>query len=501
MQNYLIRSTPKRPSLVLCLFFSAVLSVACKTQAEQPETGGSAAAGFGTFERPFSAQSYWNSRPTGVELGDFQIPDSTYRPLVGEGPYSTSAFLADENDSPQKVFGIAGKPGLWELDGEQFIPNVTIPRWPSETIPARGSDGHADIVDPIDGVIHSFLNLKKDKEGRWTASMYAWTRLDGRGWGDPSHYYQGARAAAVPPMAGLVRKHEVNDGQPLYHHALAMSLTFNGLSSETGYVFPATSADRTWKENTGGIPEGALLMLPEAFDTNLISDPGLRKIAETLKVYGAYVVDRNHGTPFYIYVENGSKFEYQKPKWDASVTKDLKRIQKALRQVTSVQGWVDGHGKEFDAVENLNLISMRGPWVKTKGSGEARYDTWTQSMVITDDASEGSEFQHRNNRSFSAVDWARMKAGKSYALQFKASEGIQMELKIFGTKGKRMLFNSHWLNNGDSVKFTWPGEHTRTVVTVRKTTSDGKESRARALVYPEEEFVANPLSKVASMQN
>ncbi|MDP3187236.1 Atrophin-1 multi-domain protein, partial [Limnobacter sp.] len=362
------------------------------------------------------------------------------------------------------------------------------------------SDGHADIVDPIDGVIHSFLNLKKGQDGRWTASMYAWTRLDGRGWGDPSHYYQGARAAAVPPMAGLVRKHEVNDGQPMYRHALAMSLAHNGLSSKRGYVFPATSADRTWKENTGGIPEGALLMLPEAFDTNLIDDPGLRKIAETLKVYGAYVVDRNHGTPFYIYVENGSKFAFQKPKWDAAVTKDLKRIQKALRQVVSVQGWIDGHGKEFDAVEHFNMLSMRGPWVKAEGSGEARYDTWTQSMVITG-ASAGSEFQHRNNRSFSAVDWARMKAGKSYTLQFKASEGIQMELKIFGTKGKRMLFNSHWLNNGDSVKFTWPGEQTRTVITVRKTASDGKESRARALVYPDNDLLRNPLINAVSTLN
>ena len=272
----------KKTSRILFLVFFAVLSASCKSQAETPVTRSSTNIGFGTFERPFSAQSYWNVHPVGVQLGDFQIPDSTYRPLVGEGPYSTTAFLADEKDSPQQVFGIAGKPGLWELDGEQFIAEVTIPRWPSETIPASGSDGHADIVDPVDGVIHSFLNLKKGKDGRWTASMYAWTRLDGRGWGDPSHYYQGARAAAVPPMAGLVRKHEVNDGQRMYRHALAMSLTHNGLSSEKGYVFPATSADRTWKEYTGGIPEGALLMLPEGFDTNSINDPALRKRAETL---------------------------------------------------------------------------------------------------------------------------------------------------------------------------------------------------------------------------
>lgn len=114
-------------------------------------------------------------------------------------------------------------------------------------------------------------------------------------------------------------------------------------------------------------------------------------------------------------------------------------------------------------------------------------------MVMTG-ASAGSQFQHRNNRSFSTVDWARMKAGKTYTLQFKASEGVQMELKIFGTHGKRMLFNSHWLSNGDSVKFTWPAEQTRTVMTIRKTASDGKESKARALVYPQDELVVNPLT-------
>ena len=124
----------------------------------------------------------------------------------------STAFLADSNDKPQQIFGAPGKRGLWELDGEQFVDSITVPRWPADVIPASGSDGHADIVDPFQGVIHSFLRLRKDKSGRWTADMYAWTRLDGRGWGDPAHYYQGARAAAVPPMAGVAAVLEGPEG-------------------------------------------------------------------------------------------------------------------------------------------------------------------------------------------------------------------------------------------------------------------------------------------------
>lgn len=485
---------PSRSGLAVGLIFLVTALASCKTQADPPNTSPSEPVGFGTFERPFSYKSYWNIRPVDPQLGYFQIPDSNYSPLVGEGPYSSTAFRASKYDKPVKVFGKAGKRGLWELDGEQFIPSITIPRWPARTMPASGSDGHADIVDPIDGVIHSFLNLKKGKDGRWTASMYAWTRLDGRGWGDPSHYFQGSRAAAVPPMAGLIRKHEVNDGQKMYRHALAVSLTFSGLSSRSGYMFPATSGDRTWRKNTGMIPEGALLMLPDDFDTSTIEDKALRKVAETLKVYGAYVVDRNYGTPFYIYVENGAGFNLHKPKWNHAVGQDLKRIQKSLRQVVAVKGWLDGYGRKFHPEEKLNMISMRGPWVNIAGKGEARFDTWSQSLIISK-ASSRSEFQHHDNRSFSGVNWAEMKGGQRYTFKLQSSEDTELELKILSHKGKRVLFNSHWLSNGDSFDFTWPGEPSRAVMSVRKRSDNGKESKARAFVYPKDESIVSPLNK------
>lgn len=463
---------------------------------EEPEES-SVKDSFGSFEKPFSARSYWNIRPVGTRLGSYQIPDSYYYPLIGEGPYSSAAFLAQANDQPMQVFGRDEKTGLWELDGEQFIPSITIPRWPASTVPATGSDGHADIVDTIEGVVHSFLNLKKDSNGRWTASMYAWTRLDGRGWGDPSHYYQGARAAAVPPLAGLIRKHEINDGKPLYEHALAVSLTHNGLSDQIGYIFPATSADTTWKENTGKIPEGALLMLPETFDTTSIQDPALRKVAETLKVYGAYVVDRNGGTPFYIYVENGAQFNLHKPKWNNAVAVQLRRIQNELRQVVGVNHWVDGNGQAFKPAERLNMISMRGPWVKTTGTGTARYDTWSQSLVITG-ASRRSQFEQQNGRSFNSTSWGKMQAGQRYKLRVRASEGTQFELKVFAQNNNRVLFRSGWMKNHDSMEFIWPADPARTILTVVKSReeADGdKQASIRAFLHPLDTLVTNPLTE------
>src|SRR5690606_36727540 len=107
----------------------------------------------------------------------------------------------------------------------------------------------------------------------------------------------------------LIRKHEIDNGDSMYRHALAMSLSFNALSPNPTYGFPATSADtNAARENSGRIPEGALMMLPPSYDTQKIVTPALRKVAETLKTYRAYVVDRNFGTPYFIYVENGAGF-------------------------------------------------------------------------------------------------------------------------------------------------------------------------------------------------
>lgn len=427
-----------------------------------------AAEPFGTPLRPFSAQSPWNARPVNPVLGDFEIPRSTYSPLIAEGKWSTGVFVASASDQPMTVLGPIDKPGVWDPDAEAVRPSIVIPRWPAGVLPASGSDGHADIVDPVTGIVHSFFVLK-NVDGQWRALQYAWTRLDGSGWGEPGHYFQGARAAAVAPIGGLIRTHEVNDGESVYRHALAMSLTFNALSPGPTYIFPATSADGgAEKLNSGQIPEGALLMLPPDYDTASIKEPKLRKVAETLKLFGGYVVDRNVGTPFALYVENGTHFDVHGGRWNNDVVRELDRMRGALRQVVAVDGWLDGNSRPMAQLEQqLNLLSMRGPWQVVKGDGPAGvFDTWQQAVVFPPGGSETVQTNGRGN-SLHPIHWAQPRPGERYRLTARADGSGTLRLQLFDAGRRTVLFDSGELADKQAVEFVWPEGQRGVVVTVR----------------------------------
>lgn len=434
---------------------------------------------FGVSVRPFSVTSPWNARPIRPVFGEFEIPRATYFPTLAEGKWSTGVFLARDADKPVTVLGPVDRPGVWDPDSEVSRPSIVIPRWPAEVIPASGADGHADIVDPISGIVHSFFKLQ-NVDGQWRAKQYAWSRLDGRGWAEPGHYYQGARATGVPSMAGVIRTHEVYDGDTLFRHALAMSLTVTGLSPSPTYVFPATSADHgAEKLNSGQVPQGALLMLPPDYDTSTISDTRLRRVAETLKVYGAYVVDRNQGTPFVIYVENGTDLRLHKPVWNNTVARELDRMRAALRQVVSVEGWLDGEGKPMQMDRRVNLLSMRGPWKVVNGDGvPGDFDTWKQAVVFPPGSSKVEQVNSRGN-SLHPVTWAKPQAGAAYRLSVTASGGGTLRMQLYDSASLReKLYDSGTLANGESVVFKWPGGQGGVTLTVRGGGSEGSSVSA-----------------------
>lgn len=49
---------------------------------------------FGRYERPFSADSLWNSRPVEPLFANDEIPKSLYSPAVQEGTFSTGFFFS-----------------------------------------------------------------------------------------------------------------------------------------------------------------------------------------------------------------------------------------------------------------------------------------------------------------------------------------------------------------------------------------------------------------------
>lgn len=439
----------------------AVAGVSTQLVAGDADSGSSAAAvctagNFGSFQRPFSPDSPWNSRPVNPVLGTAVIPASTYYPSVAGGAWSTAAFEASPEDAPMIVTGTNAQ-GVWDPDSEVYRPTITIPHWPAETQPATGSDGHAEIIDTAAGVIHSFWGLKQ-VNGAWVTNQYAWTPLAGRGMGDPSHYYQGARAAGVSTIGGLIRIHEANDGAAMYKHALAMSLDFTGLSASPTYQFPATSTDsNAATTNSGQIPMGARMMLPATFNAQALATPELRKIAETLKAYGAYVVDRNTGTPFVIYVEIGADFKLHKNGWSNATAADLDTIRAALRPMQSASSWLDGNNAPSTTVTAtaLNLLSMRGAWWRTKGTVSGEFDTWRQALVFPA-TSTLIEQANATGRAMNPVSWALPAAGESYRLSLAATGGATFRMTVADKVTGVMVYDSGYLADGDVVNFTWP---------------------------------------------
>lgn len=468
--TYIPSALPLRiAGVLLCASVAANGHCASAQAQAQTATASTNAVPYGSFERPYAASSLWNSRPVDPVFGTFVIPKSSYFPTIASGAYSTGVFLASPTDKAMTVVGSGSNKtatvGVADPDnGTSRV--ITIPRWPASVLPASGTDGHADIVDPVTKIIHSFWQLKQ-VDGRWTAALYSWSNLAGTGWGDPAHYYQGARAVGIPASAGLIRKHEINDGRPAYTHALAMSLTFNALANGTtspAYVFPATSADIDFSKNTGSIPQGALMMLPPDFDSSKISSAKLKKVVETLKTYGAYVVDRNTGTPFVIYVENDSGFSLSKG-WDNSIANQLDLIRAGLRQVTSAKGWVDGNGNTLPDTKKTpqwrNILSMRGPWIKQSGTAAAAYDANTGSLLF--DASTTKTVQiNASNAGMTPVKWAIPKEGDEMTFTVAATGGATLRLQV--KSNGLVKYESQDLTHGQSARLKWPANATVTLI-------------------------------------
>jgi hypothetical protein len=446
------------------LVVAALVSVSLFTQAQQyfPKQETPRSRAWGTSETPFAATSPWNSRPVEPSFGEATIPSARYAPAIESGMWSTGVFNTVISSKPVTITGASGRPGLWRAD-DQIFQDVVLPRWPELVQPASGADGHAEVVDTEASVVHSFWKLR-DTSGKWTAEQYAWTKLDGSGWGDPAHVMQGARAAGVPALGGLIRSREIDDGEPLYRHALAMSLPTTALSPSPAYVFPATSADtEAEKVNTGSIPEGALLMLPSAFDTKRIGDARVRKIAETLKTYGAYVVDRNDSTSFVIFAEIGSGLDLHARMWNSNAVADLEQIRVALKPVVNARLWLDGNGKVVERNRPLNIVSMRGPWNVYSGNVAVSFDSWSQRLIFTR-ASPSAVVTSTLPMGVTNVIWAQPVSDTSYQVACLAHGGARCRFVITQRGSRHVLVDSGELSHKGNFSFTWPlGETTVTL--------------------------------------
>src|ERR1700744_6418913 len=87
---------------------------------------------WGTYLKPFSATSPWNSRPVNPVLSNYVLPPShnpAYRPSIDDGPYSLAVFKASPSDPAVTVHGMSGQSGVADPDNGGYR-NITIPHWP-----------------------------------------------------------------------------------------------------------------------------------------------------------------------------------------------------------------------------------------------------------------------------------------------------------------------------------------------------------------------------------
>jgi hypothetical protein len=417
-----------------------------------------ASTGWGTYYNLFAANSPWNIRPINPALGNNQVKKPLYNPTwipgVSGGAYSVQVFMATAKDPAVTIYGYTSA-GVGDPDTGKHR-NITLPHWPANVVPASGSDGHADIVDTVTGVIHSFFQLRKIN-GRWTAAMYSWTRVDGTGWGDPEHWSQGSRASGTVPAGGLIRLHEVDDNASHYKHALSMSLPAHTLANgitRPSYVAPATTTDYSAFANTGVIPMGARLMLPANFDTSTIRSLQLRKVANTLKLYGAFVVDRNYDTAFAIFVENGGNFKLMPNGWDGQVVADLEKIRAGLREMVKSDGWIDGNGAILPPQQSQSLLSMRGAWMLPASNtvGTGAFNTWEQAIVFPYTTKKLSHVNYSTG--VSKVSWSTLKAGTPLRFKAEATGGatIRMQVRV----NNIITLDTGYLHHGTSSLLNWP---------------------------------------------
>ncbi|WP_143761302.1 hypothetical protein [Sphingobium chlorophenolicum] len=420
----------------------------------------------------FSPQSLWNATPVDPLLGDVPI-SSAQTPWIEEGAYASRIFFAAQDDRPMTIMGRTGGEDI-QVANEGVGRAVGIPRFPADTMPATGTDGHCAIADPATGLLHSFWQLKK-VGGQWRATKYVASPLAGTGFGTASNP-DNVRASGTSSVAGMMLASE--RGLAVLPHALALCLDLSSFSS--GPVFPATMEDYkgVHGDYTGkpgqSFKMGTLFLLPPHFDAEALHWEEARVIARTLKRHGAYLVDATIGTAS-LSAEIGSGWSKSSVDgvWQNSWAQDVKRIFGALRAVTSVAGWLDANGAPFTPTPWgwQNILSMRGPWSAAGGGSVlGRYDGAVDMLLVPATSAPCGMFKRLVRRDpGQTASWRQWMTGQAFFSN--PVLGAEYRLAAVGAgaiKGRLLFLNGEYrqvgatdiLSPGEGQTFLWPADAT-----------------------------------------
>jgi hypothetical protein len=233
-------------------------------------------------KRPFSAASAWNA------------------PISSSAQWATYTYIADshwwvnrEDFSLPVVYSASNYP----------LVSVTLPAswgWPAATLQMRIADGvtgaagnDASLIVINGDIAYNFFEFVRTDSTHAHASAYGLANIKtDTGWGslNPTKG-AGIRAAGASGLGGLITGEDLSAG--VIDHALAVSMRASDMSS--GFIAPAIASD-----GSGGIlPTGTRFGIPSTTPIPGGLSPIGHMVWDSLKTYGAYLVDRGGNNAFY----------------------------------------------------------------------------------------------------------------------------------------------------------------------------------------------------------
>jgi hypothetical protein len=255
--------------------------------------------GFGRAQRPYTADSPWNTPipadatvdPNSTAMIATIAANSTGLLRSSPNQYAYPVHFADAT-TPRVTLVCTGLVWVNAADGSaakvktKELPNAPIPL---EARPGKGDDDQIIVIDTETGDeydVYRFVppngcqNVTKYERGVFRDAV-------------ETTYI--SRGAGVPYLAGLIRPWEIAQGR--IEHALAFAYLTNRLGR---CVYPASKTDGK-VDQLDVLPEGARLRLDPTLDVESI--PGLdrtgRIIARALQEYGAYNIDNSGSNKLY----------------------------------------------------------------------------------------------------------------------------------------------------------------------------------------------------------
>ena len=254
---------------------------------------------FGRAQRPYTADSPWNTRipadaavdPNSAAMIATIAANNNGKLRSSPNQYAYPVHFADAT-TPRVTLVCTGLVWVNAANGSaaklrtKELPHVPIPL---DARPGKGDDDQIIVIDTETGDEYDVYRFAPPN-GCQNVTKYE------RGvFRDAVETTYISRGAGVPYLAGLIRPWEIEQGR--IEHALAFAYHTNRLSR---CVYPASKTDGK-VDRLDVLPEGARLRLDPTLDVESI--PGLdrsgRIIARALQEYGAYNIDNSGSNKIY----------------------------------------------------------------------------------------------------------------------------------------------------------------------------------------------------------